>query len=79
MTEEMAANVAGARIVLLGLWCAPTTPLIFDPYGLGREAVEDCYDLIDEGLEQLAGEQSGACGRVSAESRRGSGEAISKR
>lgn len=79
MMEEMAANVAGARIVLLGLWCLPSTPLIFDPYGLGREAVEDCYDLIDAGLERLVDERSGASGRLSAKSRRRSRKAISKR
>lgn len=38
---------------LLGRWCSPKFPYLHDPYGLGDDYFNTCFDRIDEALAHL--------------------------
>lgn len=43
-----------AQLTLLGFWCHPVTPMIFDPFGRDESYYERCFDLIDQACETLS-------------------------
>jgi protein-tyrosine phosphatase len=45
---------ASCQFTLLGLWSAPIRPHIHDPYGLSREYLCRCLNLIDSAVASLA-------------------------
>lgn len=51
----VAAATAGqsVQIVLLGLWCRPRFPLLYDPHTLGRPNFVTCFDRIGRAVTRL--------------------------
>lgn len=43
----------GIQIALLGLWCEPITPLIYDPHTLSEEYFHSCYARIETAVSNL--------------------------
>lgn len=43
-----------ARVKLLGVWSTPKRPHIHDPYGLRDGYFQQCFAIIDSGLDGLA-------------------------
>lgn len=45
---------AGAQLTLLGLWCAPKSPHLEDPFGLSKEYFATCFGLIDNAIDRIS-------------------------
>ena len=46
----------GAQMALLGLWCEPKVPLLYDPKSLSPEYFRTCYGRIQQSLDNLIDE-----------------------
>ena len=42
-----------SRRTILGLWCAPPSPYLFDPYGMSENDFDRCFSLIHEATVRL--------------------------
>jgi protein-tyrosine phosphatase len=44
------------QVGLLGLWCRPRLPLLYDPHRLSRAYFATCYERIDRAVARLTGQ-----------------------
>jgi hypothetical protein len=50
LQQELCGDI---QITLLGLWHSRPRPHIEDPYGLGEDYFETCFDIIDDAIQQV--------------------------
>jgi protein-tyrosine phosphatase len=46
----------GVQVALLGQWCEPVMPLIYDPHNLSEAYFHNCYARIERAVDNLLGE-----------------------
>lgn len=51
-------RLPGIQMALLGVWCEPITPLIYDPHTLSEEYFHSCYARIENAVSNLLAEYS---------------------
>jgi len=52
--KQLQQRLAGdVQITLLGLWHSQPRPHIEDPYGLGEDYFETCFDIIDDAIQHV--------------------------